>query len=355
MAKLPRKTQKIFASGASNNGVFGSAADNTKILSNDLATIQSKAAYESGWDTAVIGDKKFPPLEEFQSLQYMWSTQLAYMFENGIPEYDAGTTYYVYSIVRKTGTYELYGSKTNNNLGNDLTDDTEWEFLVDLSLEQSIPYGVSTGSANTYAVTTSPVFDSLVDGKPFIVKWNADNTGDATLNPNSINALQILSGGVALTGGELKAGGMYIFIQDNTNTKAHLINPSPIAASTTRNGTVEIATPAEIIAQTDQLRVATPYNINQLFSASGRQSIATNGYQILPAGLVLQWGIETASISDIINITFPKTYDNSCLSLTFSQIGDGGSVVGGYIDSYNNSGAVLKKVSTQAFWWSIGY
>lgn len=133
MARIPRKTQKIFASAASNNGVFGSAADNTKILSNDITVIQSKPAYDEGWLEAVIGTKKFPTLEEMQAIQYMVTTQISYLFQEGIAEYDSGTTYYQNSIVKKSGTYEIYGSITDDNVGNPLTDDTNWVFLQDLS------------------------------------------------------------------------------------------------------------------------------------------------------------------------------------------------------------------------------
>lgn len=133
MARIFRKAQKIFALGAANNGVFGSAADNTKILSSDLDVIQSKPAYNLGWLEAVLGIKKFPPLEEFQALHYMTTSQIAYLFQEGIPEWDEDTTYYQKSIVKKSGTYEIYGSINDDNLGNPLTDDTEWLFLQDLA------------------------------------------------------------------------------------------------------------------------------------------------------------------------------------------------------------------------------
>jgi len=134
MARIARKPQKVFASSASNNGVFGSAQDNTKILTNDIVTLQSKPAYLTGWLDAVIGSRKFPPLEEFQSLNYINTYQLAYILQEGIAEYDSATTYYQNSIVKKPGTYELYGSVTDNNTGNALSDPVNWEFLQDLSL-----------------------------------------------------------------------------------------------------------------------------------------------------------------------------------------------------------------------------
>lgn len=138
MARLTRQQQKVFALNASNNGVFGSGADGSKILSNNIVTLQSKPAWLTGWLDAVLGTKKFPPIEEFQALDYITTYQIAYLFQEGIPEYDSATTYYEKSIVRKSGTYEIYGSKINNNTGNALpaqTDDANWEYLQDLNFQ----------------------------------------------------------------------------------------------------------------------------------------------------------------------------------------------------------------------------
>lgn len=132
MARIPNKHLKVFASDAANNGVFGSAADNTKILSNDVETIQSKPAWLTGWIDAVIGTRKFPTLEEFQSCNYVNTSQIAYILQEGIGEWNPLKTYYQNSIVKKTGTYEIYGSLTDDNVGNPLSDDTNWEFLQDL-------------------------------------------------------------------------------------------------------------------------------------------------------------------------------------------------------------------------------
>lgn len=136
MARLPRKTQRIFAGNAVNNGQFGSAQLGTKVLSNDLETIQDLAAWVNGWNDATISGQRLPTLEEMQGLQYVMTSQLAYLFERGFPEFDAGTNYFVNSIVIKAGTFELYGSLTDNNLGNalpDQMDNTDWKFLADLA------------------------------------------------------------------------------------------------------------------------------------------------------------------------------------------------------------------------------
>lgn len=227
MARITRAFQKIFAINATNNGQFGSAQLGTKLLTSDPATIQALAAFENGWDDAIIGAKRFPPEEEMQSLQYLNTYQIAYMFQEGIPEYDASTTYYQKSIVKKTGTYELYGSVTDNNTGNALTDATKWTLLIDLSAGFGIPYGATTNSGNDYTVPTLPTFSAFTDGMLFIVKINAANTGATRINPNSIGLTAVvLTDNTALVGGELKAGGIYLFSYNATTSKIQLLNPS---------------------------------------------------------------------------------------------------------------------------------
>lgn len=134
MPRIENKNLKIFAQGAANNGVFGSAADNTKILSSDVDVLQSKPAWGLGWLEAVIGTRKFPTLEEFQTCTYVSTHQIAYLLQEGIPEWNAGKVYYQKSIVKRTGTYEIYGSLTDDNQGNAVTDDENWQFLQDLAL-----------------------------------------------------------------------------------------------------------------------------------------------------------------------------------------------------------------------------
>lgn len=135
MARLTRATQKIFAGNATNNGVFGSLQAGSGQLSNDVETIQSLPAYEQGWNAATISSELLPPLEEFQGVQYANSYQLAYNYQEGIPEWDSGTTYYIGSLVKvitSTG-YQLYHSLTDNNMGNATSNQSYWELDFDSS------------------------------------------------------------------------------------------------------------------------------------------------------------------------------------------------------------------------------
>lgn len=161
MARISRITQKIFAGSASNNGVFGSAQLGTFTLSNLIATIMGGTAWAQGWLAAVIGGSKFPPLEEFQAVEYVHSTQIAYILQQGIPEYDGGTTYFTNNICINPGTLQLWSSKVDNNTGNVLVAGTNWQLLFDMGNIGTIPSGATrsglrgASTSNTAATYTA--------------------------------------------------------------------------------------------------------------------------------------------------------------------------------------------------------
>lgn len=143
MAILTRKTLFEFASGAADIGVFGTGALGTKVLSTDPAVLQGitgsggsaapSAAWLAGWLNATVGANKFPPLEEINCMDFVSIYQLAYILQEGIPEYDGNTTYSGSSVVKEPGTFNLYGSLANPNVGNLLSDATKWELFGSLT------------------------------------------------------------------------------------------------------------------------------------------------------------------------------------------------------------------------------
>jgi hypothetical protein len=243
MARLARVTQPIFAGSASNNGVFGSAQANAGpgTDSNVLATIMGLAAWSAGWLSAVIGGSKFPPLEEFQAIDYVITSQLAYLFQQGIAEYDTGTTYYTNSIVVNGGTYDVYGSNTNGNIGNALSNATYWTKFGNLSSLGNAPNqfngGVSTGSANAQVVASTTPATGLSlsnNGNVLIFTAGFTNTSATTVAVTSpaisATAVKKVSGGslVALTGGEISSGNSIILIVNTTAGCWVLSNTLPI-------------------------------------------------------------------------------------------------------------------------------
>lgn len=184
MAKITRANQVVFASTAGASGVAepGSTADGSTVFTTDPATIQS-AAYLEGLAAMIIaGVKRLPVYEEINALYYLFSRQLAYLFQEGIPEWNTDAVYYNASIVKKTGTYELYGSIGNDNQGNALplaVSDANWTYLGTLS---------SLASAGNVSTAET----SSLDGQMYV----ASGTGGKTLKKVSSSGYPKLSSGV---------------------------------------------------------------------------------------------------------------------------------------------------------------
>lgn len=141
MAKLTRVPAKVFAESAvaTEIGQFGSAVAGSKLETADVATIQGLSAWLDGWSESLVSGNRYPALQEMNGLLKVLSYQGAYALQEGIAEYDSATTYYIGSIVKKTGTFEIYGSLTNNNVGQALSDGADWKFLGDLSNLNGLP------------------------------------------------------------------------------------------------------------------------------------------------------------------------------------------------------------------------
>lgn len=130
MTKITRKDQQIFASTAGDESVakFGSLAAGSPGYSTDPDEIQTDE-YKGGWESAVIGQAS-PTMEDRNSLDYLFSRQLAYLYQTGIPAYSATDTYYKGSIVSFYSTEDdalkLYYSIVDDNTGNSLEDGDKW-------------------------------------------------------------------------------------------------------------------------------------------------------------------------------------------------------------------------------------
>lgn len=150
MAQLPRVLQKIFCGGvpATNNvAVFGSLKAGAPSYSDSVAIIQSLPAFEVGWSGATILNQA-PALQDMNALFYVLSNQIAYLLQNGIPEYLSTETYYENSLCTSGGV--IYKSVVDANVGQALTNSLFWMPIVTSNV-------VSTSSA--YAIINS---DSVV-------------------------------------------------------------------------------------------------------------------------------------------------------------------------------------------------
>lgn len=119
MAKITRQQQKIFA-GNSNNQVtaFGTAKDAQPVYATSAGEVQT-TSFSQGWIPALTNDLA-PFLEDSNGLWYMITSQVAYLLQEGIPEYDTNTEYFKGSLVKYTnsdGDVTIYKSTVDGNKG----------------------------------------------------------------------------------------------------------------------------------------------------------------------------------------------------------------------------------------------
>lgn len=158
MSKLTRVLQKIFGSTAGTDEIaqIGSLAAGTPAFTTDPATIQALGNYLQGWYGVVLANNS-PAIEDVNALDFLITRQLAYIFQAGIPEYDATTVYYKGSLVNSGGL--AYASLTDANTGNAVTDATNWRTVGGPGADQVV---VGTAPYCTHATLAAAVADSAV-------------------------------------------------------------------------------------------------------------------------------------------------------------------------------------------------
>lgn len=186
MARLSRVTGKIFASNSAPNEIakFGSLAAGSPVFTTDPGLIQSLSQYLGGWFDAVIG-LNAPAIEDMNALFYLISYQLAYILQTGMPEWDAGTTYYIGQFASFDG--DIFVSISDNNLNNATTDLNNWKSLTQnvltarFVLEDAIvPYENISGP---YFVTQEQSLEQVV-----ISMLNSGTSGSTVVKLNQYRA-----------------------------------------------------------------------------------------------------------------------------------------------------------------------
>jgi hypothetical protein len=113
----------------------------TPVYNDDIETLQSEA-YTEGWQVAVAANEA-PFMEEMNGVQYGFSKQLAYLFQQGIAEWDAGTTYYLNSFCQVGGV--IYKSMQDENINHSPADDTEGTYWSPLETGGGGSSGLEVG------------------------------------------------------------------------------------------------------------------------------------------------------------------------------------------------------------------
>lgn len=89
---------------------------------------------------------------------------------------------------------------------------------------------------------------------------------------------------------------------------------------------------------------------------TGGQSLGTNGYQIFPGGLMIQWGIHANTANSEV-VTFPKHFTVACYNVqTTGQTNSGSSVTNTQASAYTTTGFTLYAASVErpTAWLAIG-
>lgn len=246
--KVLRTTQKPFGDTGSvgDYGQFGSLAAGAPNFTKDLSIIQSLSAFSLGWSAATISNNR-PSLEDFNGLFILIFSQLRNILQDGIPEWDPATPYFINCFV-KIGN-QVYCSLQDNNL-NQAPATTPAYWSVGMGAQNA---GLSSGfifmwSGTIASIPAGYVFCDGTHGTPdlrdrMIIGARVDDAGAAKTN---------VTGSLTQTGGSAtkdvththnsNIAGTFsaLWAQDNGLSHAAGVIPSngssPINNATTQGG-----------------------------------------------------------------------------------------------------------------------
>ena len=310
MAKIVRSTQKIFGKNAAQNQVteFGSIKAGAPVYSQNVANIQN-AAFEGGWSDA-LQDDCAPYRQDRNAVDLVTTSQLAYLFQDGIPEWDAGTVYYkgaVAKVITSTGAAQLYVSLIDDNTY--VTSNTSgWSMFLDTGVAYA-------KNADVVKVTG----DQIVGGVKTITSAPVLQYATANTVPfvNSLN--QLVSSGIDATEfGYLN--GVTSNIQTQLNAKAPSITggASTIARSNITgnralisNGSGKVAASSVTSTQLGYLSGVTSAIQTQLNGKVPNPSGSNASWKITCSNnFKIQGGIISTHTNDRYTVTYPTAFTN---------------------------------------------
>jgi hypothetical protein len=171
---------------------------------------------------------------------------------------------------------------------------------------------------------------------------------------------------------EYQAGKSYVQGSDGlvykaltTNTNINPVGGAPgnwESAFLTTAQAVQVATAAQSRAMTANNVYLSPLQLANAFTGTN-QSLTTNGFQVLPGGLIIQWGsaVSPASGSSSV-ITLPKTYTTSHLfavAFEASAIDSNADISYGARNLTTSSFTLANRsttaIGTSVRWMSLGF
>ncbi len=204
-AKLTRVLQKIFGIDAESDQLsqIGSMAEGSEVFTRDVDAIQALGGYLAGWPGVVVGANS-PAIQDMNSLDFLTTRQLAYLFQSGVPEWSAQTEYFIGSFVSDS-IGGMYHSLVNNNTA-PLTDTSKWKKgtakyeVITRDTNWVCPQGVSKVNVMLLCQSQNKLNGSNIligvdtDGNSYVCGSNI-NGQLGTGNTTSVSSPVILPGG----------------------------------------------------------------------------------------------------------------------------------------------------------------
>ena len=136
-------------------------------------------------------------------------------------------------------------------------------------------------------------------------------------------------------------------VYNGTNFVNQTISASKLATENIA-GVIKISSTAQVSAGTDNTTAVSPYKLKELFTSGASKT--QNGYQKLPSGVILQWGVVAENVT---NVTFPVAFPTSCASLQITS-GAGAGAGESLLASLSNVGFSFA-YNSRVYFLAIGY
>lgn len=191
-----------------------------------------------------------------------------------------------------------------------------------------------------------------------------------TLNyqvPNENGMLVFLNGAVQRPGVDFAASGNSLVFSEGVASGVQIFTYGmglPKSMLSTSAGSINTAQLAggiyantsEAQDWTNATKLLSPKGLSDAFKG-GNQSLAANGYQKLPGGLILQWG-QMTTVTNPTNTSFPITFPTACVNVNISgRIYPAAYYQENSIANVTTSGFTSYHDATglEKYWIAIGY
>lgn len=302
MAKLPRTTQKIFGKNAPENQIttFGSIKAGTPVYTQSASQIMN-SAFEGGWSEAVEDDYA-PYRQDRNAVDTAITQQLGYLFQDGIPEWDAGTTYYKGSVVKVANGNALtfYKSIADNNTAS-VNTTSNWHKMLDINasnqiVSPTINTPTISGGSMSNGTFANPTFSGTVNVPLASQSSSTDSTIAASIG--WVNNPSLSSNVVHKTSDET-IGGQKTFLSGIKTTTSGL-NFSAVVSSLTK-GTAPSASIQTVLGLYDK------DGNSSWLNTLGRVSLTYNTNGDVVSSLTAFKPELNSSTNASISITYPES------------------------------------------------